>query len=711
MRSENATSTMSKSTPTVESEDAFYINHLRALAVDCVQAAKSGHPGMPLGMAPCAYVLFTEFLKFDASSPKWFDRDRFVLSNGHGCTLLYSLLHLCGYEQVSIEALSKFRQLGSCTPGHPERGITDGVEVTTGPLGQGIANGVGMAITESHLAARLNVSGETPIIDHYTYVFCGDGCLMEGVGQEALSLAGHLGLSKLIIIYDDNKITIDGSTALAFTEDSAAKYASMGFEVFTIHNGDTDTEEIRRVLHEARSSTTDKPKFVIVKTTIGYGSSLAGSASAHGAPLGDAGVQDLKRRLGISKDLVDKPFFVPMEAYHPYWKAAKEGSTKRVQWNGTLAKYKALYENGIAVERDLFKYVFGGELPDAVDRIGAGISHKLSATMATRKASEVILESLVQELPFLFGGSADLSCSNLTIVAEQKQVSYQKATPHGRYMHYGVREHAMAAIGNGIVAHGGLIPYFGTFLNFLGYCAGAVRLSALSHLGVIYVATHDSIGLGEDGPTHQPVEISALLRAMPNLLVFRPADARETLECWKLAIQRRETPSVLCLSRQALSLLPGEENRVAERVARGGYVAHFECRTKVRPNVVLVSTGSEVSLCLDAAKQLLQSVDIQCVSVVSMPCMELFRQQPVSYIDEVLPPGVPVVAVEAWTSLCWGEFAHATVCLDSFGCSAPAADCYAFRGITAEEVTQKALALCREFHQTPAPSRRFFHCA
>ena len=689
------------SAPDTNSTD-YYVNHLRALAVDCVQAANSGHPGMPLGMAPCAYTLFTSFLKFDALYPTWFDRDRFVLSNGHGCTLLYALLHMCGYKQLTIEQLAKFRQLGSCTPGHPELGVTDGVEVTTGPLGQGLANAVGMAIAEAHLAARLNIEGEAKLIDHHTFVFCGDGCLMEGIGQEALSTAGHLGLEKLIVIYDDNKISIDGPTSLAFTERTLEKYTALGFDVYTIANGDSDYERIGEVLAAAKASRNGKPKFVILNTTIGYGSQCAGSASAHGAPLGVEGVKALKAKFGITTG----PFAVPEDAYIPYLRASARGGEQREQWNALLERYTSLFAQNDLPEAKHFQFVFAAESGVFDPQGMPKMTEALCKAMATRKASEMALEQLFDAIPCLIGGSADLSCSNLTIVADQKKCSFQRSTPHGRYIHYGVREHAMAGVANGIVAHGGLIPYCGTFLNFLGYCLGAVRLSALSHLGVIYVATHDSIGLGEDGPTHQPTEIAAVLRAMPNLLLFRPADVRETMECWKIALAHRRTPSVLCLSRQSLPCIPSSvsDAAVSEGVARGGYTLHSAGAGA--PALVLLSTGSEVHMCIETVEKLTEENPSLAIRVVSMPCIDLFKKQPDEYMSAVLPEGVPVLAVEAWTSQSWGEFAHAAVCVDSFGCSASQKDCYKALGITVEKIVEKAKTVMAHYQGRSAPRRK-----
>ena len=687
-------------------EDLTCVNYLRALSVDCVQAANSGHPGMPLGMAPAAYILFTEFLKFDPLKPNWFDRDRFVLSNGHGSALLYSLLHLSGYN-LSMEDLKQFRQLHSKTPGHPERGVTDGVEVTTGPLGQGIANAVGMCIAEAHLRAKFCAK----VVDHYTYVFCGDGCLMEGVGQEALSLAGHLGLEKLVIIYDDNRISIDGSTDLSYTEKKTEKYAALGFHCIVVPNGDSDLDSIRKALRSANTSR-GKPTMIFLSTTIGYGSEMKGTAKVHGAPLGVEGVKKMKANFGLDPE---KSFYVPENVLARFRQAGTRGCEKRTQWETREQDFSAADPSLGA----LFRSFVQGELP-------SGWEEALpvnASPVATRKASELCLSSLVPRIQNLLGGSADLTGSNLTQVASQ--TGFQKSSEHGRYLYYGVREHAMAAICNGIAAHGGLIPYCGTFLNFIGYALGAVRLSALAALGVIYVATHDSIALGEDGPTHQPVELPTVLRAMPNLHLFRPADQTETSACWALALKARTTPSVLCLTRQALPPLPGTH---AAGVARGGYVVAqgvgfnkaMETAEKMENNnsnhnnhtnnrIVLLSTGSELHLCVKASEGLMAATPGLHVRVVSMPCMGLFAAQSREYRKGVLPEGVPVLAVEAWSSQSWGCYAHAVVGLDRWGESAPGEKCLATLGFTVESVVEKAKALVAYYGGSrPAPVGREF---
>jgi transketolase len=682
MKRANDVASPGKRTKVEKKPDLYYINTIRGLSVDTVQGANSGHPGMPLGMSPVAHILWTEYLKFDSKDSKWFDRDRFIVSNGHGSALVYSLLHVAGYD-LPLAELKRFRQIHSKTPGHPERGVTDGVEVTTGPLGQGLGNAVGMAIAETHLAARFNKPGY-PIIDHFTYAFCGDGCLQEGVGQESLSLAGHLGLEKLIIIYDDNYISIDGSTDLSYTEDKYHKYLALGFHCIVVKDGNTDFASIRAALDEARH-VRGKPKMIILRTTIGYGASNEGTAKVHGAPLGPDGVKALKTKLGLD---ADKFYNVPDDVYAYYAEASERGKERHDTWKAMMASYKGQF----ATEGAQLESFIRGDLAPGWDKD----LPKNDKAIATRKASENVLEKIVSSIPNLLGGSADLTESNLTKV--KAHVPFQRNTPDGRYLHFGVREHGMSAISNGIAAHGGLIPFCATFLNFIGYALGAVRVTAISKLGVIFVATHDSIGLGEDGPTHQPTELSAELRAMPNLLLIRPADQNETSAAWRIAIKHRETPTVLCLTRQAL---PPLERSSAEGVEKGGYVVDGSGAA----DVILVSTGSEVSLCMDAAK-LLKSSGINAI-VVSMPCTQLFDAQSKEYRDSILVPGVPILAVEVWTSAPWAKYAHAAVALDRWGESAPASDCYKALGFTPQAVAEKATKLKFFFQGKTAPSKAF----
>jgi len=664
-------------------------NAIRCLAADTVQVPNSGHPGAPMGMAPIANVLFSEFLTFDPTAPQWHNRDRFVLSNGHASALLYSMLHLCGYK-LSLDDLKKFRSLNSITPGHPERHVTPGVEVTTGPLGQGFANAVGMAIAESHLAATFNRPGFN-IVDHYTYTFCGDGCLMEGVCQEAISLGGHLGLEKLIVIYDDNGITIDGHTDIAFTDRTADKMRAMGWHTITVANGDTDFAAMRAALTEARS-VRGKPKIILLRTTIGYGAKLQGTEKVHGAPLGPAEIRRIKE--AVFHRNPDLSFNVEPEVYAHFAKAADRGKAAQAAWHKTCEKYQAAHPELAKQYTDYFT--------------GATVSQSLVAklprndkTIATRKASENALAVIFKSVPNLIGGSADLTHSNLTNPSSAHLVDYQKKTPHGRIIRFGVREHAMAAIMNGIDAHGGLIAFGATFLNFVGYAQGAVRLSAISEHGVIYVGTHDGIGVGEDGPTHQPVELASLLRATPNLHYYRPADQTETSAAWALSLMNRHTPSILSLTRQ--NLTPLAESSF-EGVKAGAYVVSKDGK-KPRPDVILVGTGSETSTAVDAAA-LLRAKGLS-VNVVSMPCMQIFDAQSIAYRETVLIPGVPTVSVEAYVSFGWDRYSHYHVGMKSWGASAPDKVLYKHFGVTADNVAAKAVALVEHFKKLgiAAPSK------
>lgn len=653
---------------------------VRCLAADVVQKADSGHPGAPMGMAPVANVLFSEFLKFNPADPHWHDRDRFVLSNGHASALIYTMLHLAGYN-LPMDQLKQFRQLHSITPGHPERHITPGIEVTTGPLGQGISNAVGLAMAEAHLAAVFNKPDAT-LVDHKTWVFCGDGCLMEGVAQEALSLAGHLALEKLIVVYDDNHISIDGNTDIAYTEDKERKYQALGFHTIVVKDGDKDYSAIRAALTKAQSNK-GKPTMILLHTTIGFGSKLQGTAKVHGSPLGDKDIANVKKMFGRDPE---KKFFVEAEVYDHFKKAAGRGASAQGKWNATFKAYKEKYPADAAK----YEAFFSNALPE-------GWKDKLprndKKAVATRKASENSLAALLPLIPNVVGGSADLTGSNLTRPGEAKLVDFQKETPQGRYIRFGVREHGMCAVLNGIDAHGGLIGFGGTFLNFIGYAMGAVRLSALSEHGVIFVATHDSIGLGEDGPTHQPIEIVAGLRATPNLLVIRPADQTETSAAWATAIERRNTPTCLCLSRQAAAPL---QNSSFEGAQCGGYVV-VPC---AKPKVVIVASGTEVATAVKAA-QLLPDL---AVRVVSMPCIELFEQQSVAYQQSIIPDGVPVLSVEPYCSFGWDRYSHFHVGIDKWGLSAPAEKIYEHYGITPKGVAGKAAALAA-YYGGRAPSK------
>ena len=641
-------------------------NAIRFLSADAVQKAKSGHPGMPMGMADVATVLFTKHLKFDPSAPDWTDRDRFVLSAGHGSMLLYSLLHLTGYEDITREELENFRQLGAKTAGHPEFGHAKGIETTTGPLGQGIANAVGMAMAEKMLAARY---GED-LVDHHTYVIAGDGCLMEGISHEAGSLAGHLKLGKLIVLFDDNGISIDGPTDLSVSDDQQARFAAMGWHTLAVDGHDADA--IDAAITAAKSD--PRPSLIACKSVIGYGApTLAGTSKTHGSPLGDEEIAGAREQLGWSS----APFDVPAPVLDAWREAGARGAADRAAWTERRDAADPATAEALAA-------AMAGDLPSGWD---AGLKEHITQLIAdapkvaTRKASELALNALVPHVPTLLGGSADLTGSNNTKTGDMRPVSAED--PGGSYVYYGVREHGMAAAMNGIALHGGFIPYGGTFLVFTDYCRPSIRLSALMEQRVIYVMTHDSIGLGEDGPTHQPVEHLASLRAMPNVLVFRPGDAVETAECWHAALSSNNRPSILALTRQGLPTLRTD---AAENLsAKGGYVLAEADGDRA---ATLLATGSEVSLAMDA-RALLKEQGIE-VAVVSLPCWELFAEQPASYQAEVLG-AAPRVAVEAACGFGWEKFTGtdgAFIGMNSFGGSAPAGDLFKHFGITAEAVVE-----------------------
>jgi transketolase len=666
---------MSDALPLPEPRDP-HLRHmadaLRALAMDAVEKAKSGHPGMPMGMADIAAVLFTRFLRFDPVAPDWPDRDRFVLSNGHGSMLLYGLLHLLGYPDMTMAEIEHFRQLGSRTAGHPERGHATGIEVTTGPLGQGLANAVGMALAERLLAAEF---GDT-IVDHRTYVFCGDGCLMEGISHEAMSLAGHLRLSKLILLYDDNSISIDGPTALAVSDDQLERFRAHGWHAERIDGH--DTEAIAAALERAQRS--DRPSLIACRTIIAFGApTKAGTAAAHGAALGAAEIAGARERLGWNYP----PFVIPDDVGAAWQEAGRRGAAVRRAWEMRLEALPA-------EPRAEFLRRQQHQLPAAFDAAMAGLStdfRKSNGKLATRQASGMVLDTLTAIVPELVGGSADLTPSNNTKAKNQKEV--RPGDFAGRYLHYGVREHGMAAAMNGIAAHGGLIPYGGTFLTFSDYCRPSIRLSAFSRLGVVYVMTHDSIGLGEDGPTHQPIEHLAALRAMPGLYLYRPADAIETAECWALALRRRDAPSLLALTRQALPLL--RQAADAENLsARGGYVL---AEAEGGRRLTLLASGSELSIAMAARDMLAQ--DGIAAAVVSLPCWRLFESEPEEYRARVLGTA-PRVAVEAAVQFGWERWLGATgafVGMTGFGASAPGEALYQYYGITPERVVEAARSL------------------
>lgn len=654
------------------------INSIRFLAIDAVEKAKSGHPGLPMGAAPMAFVLWDQFMRFNPKNPKWFNRDRFVLSAGHGCMLQYALLHLTGYDSVPLEEIKNFRQWGSKTPGHPENFETEGVEVTTGPLGQGIANAVGLAMAEAHLAAKFN-KPDCKIVDHYTYVILGDGCNMEGVSGEACSLAGHLGLGKLIALYDDNHISIDGSTDISFTEDVSKRFEAYGWHVLHVENGNTDLDAIAAAIAEAKS-VTDKPSMIKVTTTIGYGSpNKQNTAGVHGAALGGDEVKATRENLGWNYE----PFVIPDDVLAHFRKAVERGASYQAEWEETYATYRTKY----AAEAALFERMLSGQLPEGWDS-GLPSYTPADKAVATRKHSENCLNALAKNMPELLGGSADLTHSNLTEI--KGEGSFQKGQYQNRNLRFGVREHGMGAICNGIALHSsGLIPYCATFLVFADYMRAAIRLSALSEVGVIYVMTHDSIGLGEDGPTHQPVETLASLRVIPNLLVFRPADGNESSGAYKVAIQNRKRPSLLAMSRQNLPNLDGSSIDI---VSKGAYVLSGAEET---PDIILIGTGSEVQLCVKAAEQL--RAEGKKVRVVSMPCSELFDEQDEAYKESVLPKSVKKrLAVEAASSFGWCRYVGSeggTVCIDRFGASAPGEVLLEKFGFTVDNVVAKAKAL------------------
>ncbi len=651
---------------------------LRILSIDGVQKANSGHPGAPMGMADLAEVLWRNHLKHNPKNPQWADRDRFILSNGHGSMLIYSLLHLSGYD-LSLEELKNFRQLHSKTPGHPEYGYTPGVETTTGPLGQGLTNAVGMALAEKILAAQFNKK-DFNIVDHFTYTFLGDGCLMEGISHEAASLAGTWELGKLIAFYDDNGISIDGEVDLWFTDDTAKRFESYNWHVIRDVDGH-DYAAIEKAIAEAKKET-KKPTMIICKTTIGFGSpNKAGSASSHGAPLGEDEVKLTRKELGWEWD---EHFYVPQEIYKE-WDYTEQGAALEAEWNTLLEEYKKAYP----AEAAEFVRRLNGEVPAGWETKFDTLTaqwQKEGIKVASRKASQMVLEHLGPDLPEMVGGSADLAPSNLTFWEGSKVITGDDAS--GNYLHYGVREFAMSAIANGLALHGGIHPYTATFLIFMEYARNAVRMSALMGLRTTYIYTHDSIGLGEDGPTHQPVEQAAMLRLTPNMESWRPADAVETAVAWKRAILRKEGPVALMLSRQNLTPLERDAEQVAN-IEKGGYVLY---ETNAKPELILIATGSEVELALEATKRL--EGDKHSVRVVSMPSCELFDRQSDAYREAVLPKAITKrVAVEALIADYWYKYVGLEgriIGMRSFGDSAPADELFKLFGITSDAVYEAA---------------------
>jgi len=646
-------------------------NAIRALAMDAVEKAKSGHPGMPMGMADVATVLFQRIMKFDASHPNWPDRDRFVLSAGHGSMLLYALFYLLGYPGVTRKDLENFRQMGSPTAGHPEYGHIDGIETTTGPLGQGLATAVGMAIAERLSAARFGAE----LVDHYTYVIAGDGCLMEGLSHEAIDLAGHLKLSRLIVLWDDNSISIDGPTSLATSTDQLGRFTASGWHVCRVDGH--DPEAVFNALEAAKSD--ERPSLIACRTIIGFGSpGKQGKETCHGSPLGPNEIEAARKKLNWTHE----PFEIPNEILKSWRHAGQRGASIRQAWEKRLETTKKGVE---------FKNFLNGKVSLDVSGPLAALRKNFALDkpkIATRKSSELTLAVINEATEATIGGSADLTHSNFTITKDMGSVRPDNFT--GRYIHYGVREFGMAAAMNGIALHGGFVPYGGTFLVFSDYARGAIRLSALMGLRVIYVLTHDSIGLGEDGPTHQPVEHLASLRALPNLYVFRPADAIETAECWEIAINTKQTPSALSLSRQNLATLdrPIDENLSS----KGAYILHEPDRQR---DITLLATGSEVEIALDAAQKLF--LHGKHAAVVSMPCWELFEMQPESYRKKILG-SAPRIGIEAAIRLGWDRWIGENgtfIGMHGFGASAPANELYQHFGITADSIVTEALALIK----------------
>jgi transketolase len=660
--------------------DSLCVNSIRILSMDAVQKANSGHPGMPMGMADVAYVLWSRFLRHNPANPNWYDRDRFILSAGHGSMLLYSLLHLTGYG-LSLDEIRQFRQMGSRTPGHPEYGITPGVELTTGPLGQGFATGVGMAMAANVMVARFN-KPDMKLTNHYVYAIVSDGDLMEGISHEAASLAGHLGLSNLIYLYDSNRITIDGSTDLTLSDNPVQRFEGLGWDVQVVDGH--DHEEIAGAIERAQQS--DKPSLIECRTTIGFGSpNKQGSESSHGAPLGEEEIQATRKALGWE---YPEPFDLPEDVAAWREESLKRGDVAESEWNAMMSHYRELYpEDAKAFQKALHR-----ELPPTSEWEQILPNFEPSEKgMATRKASGMVLNAIKDHIPTLTGGSADLTGSNVTYLEGEGNLSSDNFT--ARNIHYGVREHAMAAAINGMNLHGGVIPYGGTFLVFSDYNKPAIRIAALCEIPSLFVFSHDSIGLGEDGPTHQPIEHLAALRATPNVQVFRPADANEVAWCWKAAIQHQTGPSVMVLTRQSLPTLDRNGLGDASESERGAYILKKEQGN--HPDLIILATGSEVYLGLMALEELrTEGIDAR---LVSMPCIERFEEQSTSYREEVLPPEVKKrISVEAGSTFGWHRWVGTdgiTIGIDRFGISAPFNEVYEKLGVTTERIIQSAREL------------------
>ncbi len=668
---------------TQQNLDQLCINTIRTLSLDAVQKAESGHPGLPLGMAPTAYVLWTKFMRYNPKNPKWFNRDRFLLSAGHGSMLIYSLLHLTGYD-LPMSELKRFRQIHSQTPGHPENFMTKGVEITTGPLGQGFANGVGMAMAEAHLAAKFNQKG-FPIIDHHIYCICSDGDLMEGVSYESASLAGHLQLSNLIYFYDDNRITIEGSTDLAFNEDATKRFEAAGWHVLEVADGN-DLKAIENAIKEAHKIK-DKPKLIRVKTIIGFGMPKQGTNKAHSDAPGAEAVKETKRNLGWDEN---KHFYVPKEASAHFRETIKRGAQYEKDWDALVKKYEKTHGDLGKTLQETRK----NKLPEGWEKSLPKFDDV--EAKATRAYSGEVINAIAGKVPQLFGGSADLAPSNNTAIKDAG--SFEPDSYEGRNIHFGIREHAMGATMNGMSLYGSIIPYGGTFQTFSDYMRPAIRLAALSHVQTIYVFTHDSIGLGEDGPTHQSVEHLAALRAIPNLSVIRPCDAHETREAWRAALEHDKTPTAFAFSRQKVALIDRKKFADAKGLHKGAYIlaeAENKQGKAAAPKLILIATGSEVGLAMQAREKL-NAAGIP-TRVVSMPCWEFFDEQTPKYKESVLPKNVTArLAIEAGVSLGWAKYVGLegdTLTVDKFGASAPAEDVFKEYGFTIENVVKKAKKL------------------
>lgn len=652
------------------------INTIRFLAVDAVQKANSGHPGMPMACAPIGYTLYKKVLKHNPANPHWYNRDRFILSNGHGSMLLYSLLHLCGYK-VALDDLKNFRQWESITPGHPEYGLTEGVETTTGPLGQGFTNAVGMAIARDYLGASFN-KDDYKIIDHYIYGICSDGDLMEGISHEAAALAGHLKLGKFIFFYDDNKITIDGSTSLAYSDDVQKRFEGYHWQVLHVDDVN-DLSQMNKAIETAHKSN-DKPTLIITKTHIGFGSpNKQDTASAHGSPLGEEEVKLTKQNLNWPDD---KYFYIPGEVSEHFKEVRKKGEEYEAEWNKLFESYKKKYPS----EAEQFLKIMKGDLGDGWKK-ALPVFENINEKLATRAASGKVINAIAEYLPMLIGGSADLEPSNNTMIKGIGKFSADDRS--GKNFHFGIREHGMASIMNGMALYGGIIPYGGTFLVFSDYLRPAIRLASISGVKVIYVFTHDSVGLGEDGPTHQPVEHFAALRAIPKLVFIRPSDATETVEAWKVAIEHKGSPVALILTRQKLPVFDRKKLASAENLNKGAYIIK---EAKDNPQVILMASGSEVYLAIDAAEKL-QEEGIN-VRVVSFPSWELFEKQDSKYKSQVLPEFVKArVAIEAGVSLGWKRYVGdlgEVISIEKFGASAPYTTIFENYGFTPENIINTA---------------------